>query len=302
MIVKECKFETILIDSRCLRKGILLFLSSHDGKQSCAEISPLPGFSQETLEEALSQLKNLKRRLLSTWWTKGSLHLLSTLGLYPSVYFGVESALSDLLFPLESPPSPCQKYALLFGSHEEILSRAREIHAEGYQHAKIKLGHFDPATAHHLIRQLDDQFLLRIDLNRKWDYATTMEFCSYYPKDYFTYIEEPCSRYKDLLRFPYPFAIDETLREIKNIKPYLEAKSLKALILKPTLTYPLNEYLRLSPEIIITSSFESPVGISQIERLIRRLELHKNPHGLDTLRYFENDNSLSYCPLEKTMP
>ena len=52
MIIKDCIFETILIDSRCFRKGILLHLTNQEGKSTTTEISPLPGFSKETLEEA----------------------------------------------------------------------------------------------------------------------------------------------------------------------------------------------------------------------------------------------------------
>ncbi|NGX27496.1 MAG: o-succinylbenzoate synthase [Chlamydiae bacterium] len=300
MIIKDCIFETILIDSRCFRKGILLHLTNQEGKSTTTEISPLPGFSKETLEEALQQLKKIKQRLVTTWWTKSALHYLSNLGLYPSVYFAVETALLDLLTPLETP-IPCQKYALLFGCPSEIFERAEEISSEDFKHAKIKLGHFTPETAHQIVAKLGDQFRLRIDLNRKWDFEETMRFCAHYPKDFFEYIEEPSTSVEDLLHFPYPYALDETLREIKDLTPYLQSKNLKAFILKPTMTYPITPYLNLGPEIVLTSSFESPIGIAQIERLIQRCGLEEIKHGLDTLRYFEYE-TMSDCALEKTSP
>ncbi|NGX47056.1 MAG: o-succinylbenzoate synthase [Chlamydiae bacterium] len=300
MIIKDCIFETILIDSRCFRKGILLHLTNQEGKSTTTEISPLPGFSKETLEEALQQLKKIKQRLVTTWWTKSALHYLSNLGLYPSVYFAVETALLDLLTPLETP-IPCQKYALLFGSPSEIFEYAKEISSEDFKHAKIKLGHFTPETAHQIVAKLSDQFRLRIDLNRKWDFEETMRFCAHYPKDFFEYIEEPSTNIEDLFHFPYPYALDETLREIKDLTPYLQSKNLKAFILKPTMTYPITPYLNLGPEIVLTSSFESPIGIAQIERLIQRCGLEETKHGLDTLRYFEYE-TMSDCTLEKTSP
>src|SRR5262249_43658297 len=131
MIIKSCKIHQILIDSCCLRKGILLQLTRQDGKMATSEISPLPGYSEETFEEALKQLQMVTKRLLTTWWTKQALHYLENLGLSDSVYFGIESALLELLEPPLEQLS-CKRYALLFGSHEEILQRADEVYKEGF--------------------------------------------------------------------------------------------------------------------------------------------------------------------------
>lgn len=297
MILKECKFDPILIDSRCFRKGILLTLTSQDGRIAQAEISPLPGFSHETLGDALKQLQLLQRRLLTTWWTKQGLHHLSNLGLYASVHFGVESALLDLIDPIED--IPCKKYALLIGSKKEILTRADESYAEGLREAKVKLGHLTPAMSHEIIHHLRDRFHLRIDLNRKWDLKDSLEFCSKYPEDFFEYIEEPATNAYELAEFPYPFALDETLRDYRTITPLFQAKSLKALIIKPTMIYPFTHFLNLGPKVIITSSFEGSIGIRQLQRLIQRIEHQETYHGLDSLRYFENHyETMPDCALE----
>lgn len=298
MIIKSCKYHPFLIDSFCLRKGILLQLTRQDGTVATAEISPLPGYSTETIEEALQDLQRITKKLLTTWWTKQALHNLGNLGLCSSVYFGVESALLDLLEPI-TDPSSCRKYALLFGSPEEILQRADEVYAEGFRKAKIKLGHFSVASAHQLIEKLQDRLTLRLDLNRKWKTEDALSFCQRYPQDHFDYIEEPTSTPKDLIHFPYPFALDETLRDHKNLSPFLKSPYLKALIIKPTMAYPFTHLLNLGPKVVLTSSFESPIGIAQIERLVHRLGLTDTYHGLDTLRYFENKNEhLSCCELE----
>lgn len=299
MIIKDCTFETILIDSRCLRKGILLHLTNQEGKTAVSEISPLPGFSLETLEDTLKQLKTIKQKLMTTWWTVGVLHHLSNLGLYPSVYFAVETALLELLAPVEEA-HPVKKYGLLFGSPDEIYARAGEIKNEGIEHVKIKLGHFKPKNAHQIVQKLSETFRLRIDLNRKWDFEETMRFCGSYPQDFFDYIEEPATCPEDLLKFTYPYAIDETLRDIKDLAPFTKMSNLKAFILKPTMTYPITPYLNLGPEVVLTSSFESPVGIRQIENMVHHLGLTETKHGLDTLRYFENSyDPLPHCTLEK---
>lgn len=298
MILKSCKFSPFLIDSRCLRKGILLHLTHQDGRVATAEISPLPGYSAETLDQAMQQLQQITKKLLTTWWTKQALHYLGGMGLFPSVYFGVESALLDLLEPLEEDPV-CLKYALLFGSPDEILQRADEVYAEGYRRAKIKLGHFSPESALQLIKKLGGRFFLRLDLNRKWKMEESIAFCSHFPQDHFEYLEEPSSSPKELPHFPYAYALDETLRDHPNLKPFLASKHLKALIVKPTMTYPFTHLLHLGPPVVLTSSFESPIGISQIEKLIHRQGLASAYHGLDTLRYFEtNNDTVSCCEME----
>jgi O-succinylbenzoate synthase len=301
MRVKDCRFETILIDSRCLRKGILIHLTSEDGQTTSTEASPLPGFSKESFEQALQQLQSLKRRITTTWWTKGALHYLSTLDLYPSVHFAVESALLDLLEPVSS--APCKHYALLFGSPAEIAARADEIYAEGYTDVKVKLGHFSVATAHEIVDRLAERFRVRVDLNRKWDLEDSMHFCLRYPADFFAYIEEPTTSVEDLEHFTYPYALDETLREVSDLGPLLRSEHLEALILKPTMLFPLEKYLKLGPKVVLTSSFESPVGIQQIQRLVHRFQLTDSLHGLDTLRYFDEPHEpLPHCQMAKASP
>lgn len=307
MLIRECSFEPILIDSRCFRKGILLTLTTHNDKKTTAEISPLPGFNKETFEDALHQLQNLKRRLVTTWWTRQAVYYLENLGLYPSVFFGVESALLDLLDPLPESELP-SSYGFLLGSPQEILDQTSILEKEGFYHVKVKLGHLIPEIAHQIIQKIGNKFRLRIDLNRKWSFEETSQFCAQYPPDFFEYIEEPVSKFQDLEHFSFPFALDETLRQNVNFSSILQSKYLKAFIIKPTLTYPIYPLLNLAAsqvnkklEIVLTSSFESIVGISQIRNLIQRLNLPKTYHGLDTLRYFESQNEpLPYRTLEST--
>jgi len=302
MIIQDCTFTPILIDSRSLRKGILLTLTSQDGEKASAEISPLPGYSRESLEDAQLQLRLLERRLLNTWWSKQTLQSLFHLDLYPSVHFGVESALLDLLDPLPKEQS-CPQYALLLGSPQEISQRADEVYEQGFRHAKVKLGHLPLPEAHQIIEIVDDRFSLRIDLNRKWSLEQTLSFCKNYAPDTFEYIEEPAHFAHELAEFPYPFALDESIRENwRCLEPLAKLKQFKAIILKPTMIYPLSRFFDLGKKIVLTSSFEGPTGIAQIRKLAQRLKLLSTHHGLDTLRYFEKGaehGPMSHRPLER---
>lgn len=301
MIIQECSFEPILLDSRCFRKGICLQLTTKEGKKAYAEISPLPGHNKETLDDAYGQLQLVKRRLLTTWWSKQALHYLGNWGLYPSVHFGLESALRDLIDPIDISPD-CKSYALLLGSPDEVVQHGEEAIREGIHEAKIKLGHYSVDMAKEVINTLQGRLKLRLDLNRKWTLEESLSLCESYAPNEFTYIEEPCRNPEDLAKFPYPFAIDETLRDPKLPTKLLKNPNLNALIVKPTLTYPVAPLLKLGHTVILTSSFEGATGLNQIRRLITRLGLTDTTHGLDTLRYFEQSedfNEVSNCYLEK---
>ena len=99
MLIQDFTFKPILIDSRYFRKGILLNVRNQNNEEAQAEISPLPGHSRESLEDALEQLANIKRRVHTTWWTKDALPHLESWRLFPSVHFGLKSALLDLIDP-----------------------------------------------------------------------------------------------------------------------------------------------------------------------------------------------------------
>lgn len=286
MIIQKCIFKPILIDSRFLRKGILIELTSDKGKVSSAEVSPLPGTSTETIEDALLQLRLLERQIYHTWWTKQALEPLKNLGLYPSVHFGVESAILDLLDPVEEITTTL-KYALLLGSPSEIEARAEEVFHQGFRQAKVKLGHFSVRTARQIVEKLLPRFHLRIDLNQKWSMEQTMAFCESIDTTKLEYIEEPAKNPEELIDFPYPFALDETLRQNVPLARFLQLDALKALIVKPTLLYPFDHLLSLGKRVVLTSSFEGRVGIAQLEKTTRRFKLLFTYHGLDSLRYFE---------------
>lgn len=283
-----------------MRQGIFLQFTNEIGQIAHAEISPLPGYSKESIDEAFRQLEQVKSFLLHIQWFQEDIHsTLLDLDLYPSVFFGLESILNELCDP--KVHIPCKKYALILGTFEEIFSRAQQAHKEGFRSAKIKVGHLDIEQTTEIVFSLQEKFRLRLDFNRRWSLKKTLQFCAQFPVNQFDYLEEPTEAWSDLLEFPYRFALDETLRE-HPVNLFLPVENFTTCIVKPTLYYPFDELLKTKKQIILSSSFESPLGIRQIERLAARLELLDIEHGLDTLRYFEDihDDTLSHRILEST--
>ncbi|MBI2743151.1 MAG: o-succinylbenzoate synthase [Chlamydiales bacterium] len=257
------------------REGLILELTTEDGRTSFGEVAPLPGWSLETLEEAHAQLINLSAKT----------------PLLPSVAFGIESTkLPSPSLPLKFPIS-----SLLVGSFRQIMNKAERCAREGVTSVKLKLSTLSEEEASSLIRTLKNTFSLRIDLNRAWSLDKSLKFFSEFSPEDFDYIEEPCSRIEDLFHFPLPLAVDESLREAP-LEYLLKIPQLKALIFKPTLQggFKMGKLLaeaakRHNLDLIFSSSFESGVGISQIALLAHALDLPIKPLGLDTYSFLEED-------------
>lgn len=300
MKIKEVKFHNFIVDKRSLRSGIFVQMSNEIGQIAQGEISPLPGYSKESINDALRQLEHIKPFLVDTQWFLEDIHSnLLSFSLYPSVFFGIESVLMDLCDP--KAHILCKRYALILGSPKEMIERSLQIHEEGFNAAKIKIGHLSLNQATEVVSSLVKSFRLRLDFNRKWSLKDTLRFCAQFPENTFEYLEEPVSDIEHVKYFPHYFALDESLR-LHNIDPFFSLENFTTCIIKPTLHYPFDSIVKSGKNIVLSSSFESPLGIRQIEKLALRLHLMDTLHGLDTLRYFEenHDDPLSHLFLDET--
>lgn len=263
------------------RKSLILELLI-DGFSYFAEAAPLPGWSHETLEETLFALEDISDLLLSE-------ELLSTGDLPPlppSLSFALEMALLSAFHPIQIDPHPTA--ALFLGTAEEIQNQAAEAKTLGITTAKLKLALFSDDEAHALISKLQENFTLRIDLNQSWSTERVLSFFSKYPKKSFAYLEEPCEEPPSL---HHPLALDEKARElIKEGAP--PPPGVEYLILKPTLTGGLTacqKYARYAKRynlsLVLSSSFESDLGLWQIALLSSHLDIPLETSGLGTLSY-----------------
>ena len=210
------------------------------------EIAPLPGFSAETLDEARAEIL--------AFLEAGKEPKL------PSVRFGLSSALKPFSYaPLSTPLC--------------ALNDPRV----GFSTLKLKLKDLSLEEAIAKARTLKDRFRLRLDCNRAWSLEQALQFASHFKPGDFDYLEEPVAA--GLAEFSkqsgFPLAADESLRD----GSYKEVPTVKAAIVKPTL---MGEIPKLALPIVLSSSFETSLGILQIARLAQ----NNLPQGLDT---FEED-------------
>lgn len=221
------------------REGLLV-----ERENGWGEIAPLPGFSNENLNDVLQQLHAIKHG-----W-KGNL--------LPSVAFGLE--------PLAQKPLSWPASALLMGSPQEILQRAEQM--SDFTSAKVKVGNLSAQEAVQVVKELKSKFHLRVDVNGKWSLAQAKEFCSHFQPHDFDYIEDLGH---DL---PFPLASD-----------FMESKNAKALIWKPT----IRGIPQSQPNLVLSSAFESGIGLSNIVQLAQHLSLPKHPIGIGTYHYLSED-------------
>lgn len=287
------------------RSIILIKITDESGDQGWGEIAPLPSFSQETLEECNIQLYNKHDEIIrKEWFADTCLKELSNLELFPSVSFGLESALLSILLPI----SNCKIHvsALLMGTYQEIIEQADQRRIEGYTSAKLKVSNLDFKEARDLIYSLKENFNLRIDVNRAWTTTDSLDFFSQFPLNTFEYVEEPFQNPHDLGLFKHPLAVDESFPNELSLSQLEFFPTLKALIYKPTIQggmancLQLHEWtIRKKISLVLSSSFESNLGLSYIAQMAHRLSCSA-PIGIGTYHYLTKN--MNEVPLKFAGP
>jgi O-succinylbenzoate synthase len=178
--------------------------------------------------------------------------------LLPSVEFG----LFGLIAPRISEAPVC---LFLNGTVQDILKQAKKNH--GCKTAKIKLGSLDLAAALFLVKVLKQDFRLRLDIGSSWSKEQISTFLSHFAPEDFEFIEDPGHDVS-----PFPMASDEhCLGSTVVWKPMV-----KGLPEKKT-------------PVILSSSYESGIGIHQIATLAKILEIPAHPLGIGTVVYLQED-------------
>lgn len=296
------------------RDVIYLYLLDEKDRHSISEIAPLPGFSKETYEEVLSFLPSLHPQIVNEIAPETLEEFLRDTRSFipiPSFAFALESALVQL-YDVESPHELAHKKikhsALIGVLNERLEEQIEEKMRQGMRTLKIKVGQNDMDEEIILIRKAlqrfrSDNVKFRFDANAAWDLDELRYFGSFFLEfqNMIEYFEEPIS-----LDYPietlekwgeesgFNVALDERLLGLdyqKALDALKRFQSITHIVLKPTLLGGFRKMYRLIKEAdmlektaVLSSSFESPIGIRHIERLAQYAP--DVDHGLDTLGYF----------------
>ncbi|HCC5834462.1 o-succinylbenzoate synthase [Citrobacter farmeri] len=276
----------VVLRDRRLKTRDGLYVRLHDGeRQGWGEISPLPGFSQETWEEAQTVLLA---------WVDGWLQGEDVLPTMPSVAFGVSCALAELEGAL--PEEADYRVApLCTGDPDDLVLQLADM--PGEKVAKVKVGLYEAVRdgmVVNLLLEAIPELQLRLDANRAWTPLKAQQFAKYVNPDYrnrIAFLEEPCKTRDDSRAFTRETGIaiawDESLREADFV--FEAEEGVRAVVIKPTLTGSLDKVREqvqaahaLGLTAVISSSIESSLGLTQLARIAAWLTPDTIP-GLDTL-------------------
>lgn len=280
----------VVLRDRRLKTRDGLYVRLHDGeRQGWGEISPLPGFSQETQEEA-------QVALLA--WVDGWLQGEDALPDMPSVAFGVSCALAEIAGTL--PEAADYRAApLCTGDPDDLVLQLADM--PGEKVAKVKVGLYEAVRdgmVVNLLLEAIPELRLRLDANRAWTPLKAQQFAKYVNPDYrnrIAFLEEPCKTRDDSRAFARETGIaiawDESLREADFV--FEAEEGVRAVVIKPTLTGSLEKVREqvqaahaLGLTAVISSSIESSLGLTQLARIAAWLTPQTIP-GLDTLNLMQ---------------
>ena len=299
------------------RDGLLLRLRDKDGYAAVGEIAPLPGLHSERLADCAAEAKVFfqKHKDMAPLWPEqedwAAFGELTKRITAPSVRFGVESALLNLLCRRKkthlarllkvSYASSVPLNGLLFGSKDEIFNHARLLQQKGIRSFKVKVGRYPHEDEQKIVKELLEKFpaiTLRLDANRCWSLPEALRFLQNLPPERIEYIEEPLKNKNELAAFcaesPIAPALDETLSE-PGFEEFLILPGMAAAVLKPVVLGGISATADLAKKAkqaglktVISDTFSSGVGL--YVHLALAAALGKNiPAGLDTYRYLDAD-------------
>lgn len=300
------------------RRGLIVELQDDAGWTGTGEASPLEGFSTDSFLDVRRQLHGLLRDQtpldipdftapLQEW--QGSLGVEDLL---PSVRFALESA----SLHIATQQNRDRLHDFLGVEHDsvfvnglvtadlDIADEVERLIGEGFKSIKLKLGHLSPQDAAKRTRRASDnsggRVRLRVDINRAWSIDEADEYGRLTKDVRLEFVEEPTST--GVKGFTEVFscsdvAIDESL---VRLQPH-ELSSLEGIdvvVLKPTILGGLARSAQFAryamasgKEVVVTSSFESSVGLSALVVFAACCGSGKLAHGLETGTVFGRDTT-----------
>ncbi|MDN3688619.1 o-succinylbenzoate synthase [Cyclobacterium jeungdonense] len=290
------------------------------------EAGPLKGLSPDDLPDFLDRANEVLNKLEKISFSKDPttiLTMLSEVGLdeYPSLRFGLETALLDLVNGGTRKILPNSFYEhgsaipinglIWMGEKRFMKAQIDQKLQEGFECIKMKIGAIDFEMELALLESIRKKYSkevisLRVDANGAFDPNEAMVRMERLAKLEIHSIEQPIhpgNRHAmaQLCRTsPIPIALDEELigiNDFRQKKALLEDLKPAYLILKPTLVGGIlatQEWIRLAEDMGIgwwmTSALESNIGLNAIAQLTSSLNPIL-PQGLGTGMLYRNNVS-----------
>ena len=280
------------------KEAIIIGAEDETGYIHYGEVSPLIGFSNESIYECEQELKRILNSVNSTQFIEFR-DLINNYSEYPSLRFGLEQIILSSTFQrLEKNESHSVNQNALVGmdSKEKTIARVSRILDDGFSTIKLKIGRKNFSDDLELIKSLNSNFnerlILRLDNNGSWNFSEARINLESLSKFNIEYIEQPVERSEELLKIaeisPIPIAADESISDYNKAIEMLGSGFIKFFIIKPSIRIGLYNSIKLIEEakkfdvkIIVSSAFETAIGRSSLLYLASLLE-NNSTHGLNT--------------------
>ena len=310
------------------RTGLILRLHDENDGTSVGdnygegEIAPLPGMHPETLSEAENQIRDyLSGNSLPVTCSAalfGSVNFGLDMALRTMFQSPNVSKFHSFKETAGNDPKPSKidftgqifpVNGLAVGSGTVLEMECEELRNGGFKAVKLKVGRLNILQDIERVRLarkiLGDEIALRLDANRAWEWDDAVKFAKAVQDFNIEYCEEPLLDSNKLeqlhLQTGMPLALDETLWYTPTPKSDAPAKhvslsGIRALILKPSILGGWNntkmwiEHAQKNGiHCVLSSCFESGLGLNWIAFMANELLSEQFPAGLDTSKWFEQD-------------
>jgi O-succinylbenzoate synthase len=196
--------------------------------------------------------------------------------------------------------------ALIGGARPaDVIAAANAAFAEGFRFIKIKVGTRVIEEDVQLLQRLHELFpdvRFRVDANGGWSVDETLKFSEATHDLPLEYVEDPVpvEQLDELLGHAeirdIPLALDEAVRSPETLRRTLTRCRCSAVIIKPAL---LGSFMQLveaavavrdqTSQTVVTSIYESSVGLSYAATCAAAYGSFKFAHGLGTARLLAED-------------
>ena len=301
-----------------------LLLRDEQGREGIGEAGPLKGLSVDDQPNFEGHLRKMARRWEQMDWPQSPADVATFVknqvpDAWPSIRFGLETALLDLLhggeriiFPGDLPFGESQipiNGLIWMGDREFMFQQIGDKLDAGFTCLKMKIGAIDFATELDLLGYIRQQFgpdklILRVDANGAFAPHEAMDKLKQLAAFDLHSIEQPImagqvEAMQQLCQVsPVPIALDEELIGVAAFaerRRLLESIRPPYIILKPSLVggfADCDEWISLCEELEIdwwmTSALESNIGLNAISQYTAHKQA-KGHQGLGTGQLYSNN-------------